>query len=200
MNKFFTLLFLFGVLTFSFGGCYTILVHPDTGEGYTSRDYQDACVDCHTDYNEYPYGYFYGDHYPDYWWSAPRFGHYYAYPWWWDYYWSPSEGYYGEDDNGGDNGNFVPRTSTGQKAVRRGSGSMRPPYVQDPDMPATIPNITRGGSSGGTRGSTTKESTGNTGSGSNDNAGSNNNQDNSSNNQATQEKDTKKTRRGGGRK
>jgi len=191
MNKFFTLLFLLGVLTFSFGGCYTILIHPDSGEGYTSRDYQDACVDCHTDYNDYPYGYFYGDHYPDYWWSTPRFGHYYAYPWWWDYYWSPSEGYYGED--GGNNDTFVPRSSTGEKATRRNSGSMRPPYVQDQDMP-TIPNITRGGSSGGSRGTTTKETTGNA------ESGSDSNQDNSSGKQTTKEDNTKKTRRGGGRK
>jgi len=191
MQKFYTLLFLFTVLTFSFGGCYTVLIHPETEEGYTSRDYQEACIDCHSDYNEYPYGYFYGVHYPDHWWSTPRFGHYYAYPWWWDYYWSPSGGYQGDY---GDGDNFVPRTSSGEKATRRGSGSMRPPYTQDPSN--TIPNITRGGSSGGTRGTSSKGTTGNTGSGSNDSGETGD----SENSQDSKEADTKKTRRGGGRK
>jgi len=65
-------------------GCYTIVKHP-AGDG----DYQAAqtsdCVRCHSDYHEYPYGYYYGP-YPSYWWEYSRYGYYYAYPWWWSYY------------------------------------------------------------------------------------------------------------------
>jgi hypothetical protein len=100
-------------------GCYTVLQHPGVEETYSGEDYQADCLGCHPDYHEYPYGYFYGT-YPDYWWSSPRWGHYYAYPWWWDYYWYPRREYHDDSDE------FVPRSTRGKKAVRR--ESLRPPY------------------------------------------------------------------------
>lgn len=201
MQKVFTLLLTLFTVSLFFGGCYTVLIHPETEEGYTSRDYQDACVDCHSDYNEYPYGYFYGEYYPDYWWSTPRYGHYYAYPWWWDYYWSPSEGYYAEDDN--DSDDFVPRTSSGAKVSRRG-GSLIPPYVNSSGYNGnSVPNITRGadGMSRGTTGTSSKEIDNN---GTDNDSGSSTEAKDTRQNQSgakQQETETKakKGRRGGGR-
>ncbi len=194
MNKYFTLLFFLLILAMTFSGCYTVLMHPQTEEGYAQEDYQDACIDCHTDYNDYPYGYFYGDHYSDYWWSTPRYGYYYAYPWWWDYYWSPSEG---RQVNSQNEDVFVPRSSTGEKATRR--GSIRPPYVEPLSNPGTT-TITRGGGSGG-RGGSVKEGNTQTGKDStnNNNNGNNNNNQDQQQKQQTQPDNTKKTRRGGGR-
>ncbi len=83
MSKLITLALAIIILT---SGCYTILQHPDSEAHYVAEDYQADCLGCHTEYHEYPYGYFYGN-YPDYWWSNPRWGQYYAYPWWWDNYW-----------------------------------------------------------------------------------------------------------------
>jgi hypothetical protein len=119
MKLLFTLLIPISIALFTIAGCYTILKHPAVQEDYTAQDYQHDCVSCHSDYREYPYGYFYGD-YPDYWWSTPRWGHYYAYPWWWDHYWY--------DNNGaGDNDNeTTDRSQEGEKAVRR--DDLRPPY------------------------------------------------------------------------
>ena len=142
MHKLITLLISLAVLTLTFGGCYTILMHPKSEEGYTEQDYKDACLDCHPDYHEYPYGYFYGT-YPDYWWSSPRYGQYYAYPWWWDYYWDPVDGHAEHGDE------FVPRTSDGKKAVRR--DALRPPYSSPGTTIITRGNSTTStGSSGGT--------------------------------------------------
>ena len=136
MHKLIILLITLIFLVLLLSGCYTILKHPGAEENYTAQDYQADCLGCHTDYHEYPYGYFYG-YYPNYWWSSPRWGHYYAYPWWWDHYWyDGSNEYYHEDDN-----DLTPRSTHGEKAVRR--DALRPPYSQG----ATI--IGRSGSSGG---------------------------------------------------
>lgn len=78
-------------------GCYTIIKHPTmttiqgddaegTTESYTHVEADRDCMRCHTDYGTYPYGYYYG-YYPDYYWSNPKWGSYYAYPWWWEEYW-----------------------------------------------------------------------------------------------------------------
>ena len=116
------------LLTFLLVGCYTILKHPITADegpdrsAYHQEYYRQQCIDCHADYAEYPYGFFYGD-YPDYYFQYPRFGYYYAYPWWWDHYW-----YDGNGNQAGavdENGNPV---EPSQKASRR--GSLAPPYVQ----------------------------------------------------------------------
>lgn len=78
-------------------GCYTIIKHPtmtathsednsDSTESYTHVDADRDCMRCHTDYGSYPYGYYYG-YYPDYYWTNPKWGSYYEYPWWWEDYW-----------------------------------------------------------------------------------------------------------------
>ncbi|MCP4632837.1 MAG: hypothetical protein GY855_07905 [candidate division Zixibacteria bacterium] len=104
-------------------GCYTILQHPDSEINYTAEDYQTDCLECHAEYHEYPYGYFYGQ-YPDYWWSSPRWGRYYAYPWWWDNYWY--EGNYQHSEYEVDD-EPSPRSTRGKKVERR--SSLRPPYT-----------------------------------------------------------------------
>ncbi len=106
------------IVLLTLGGCYTILSHPGSEESNAKIEQSADCLSCHTEYHEYPYGYYYG-YYPEYWWSSPRWGHYYAYPWWWDYYWP---------ENTGDNNDeqLAPRSSRGEKAVRR--ESLRPPY------------------------------------------------------------------------
>jgi hypothetical protein len=142
MRRTITLLIPLSVVVFAFIGCYTVLKHPTTDESYTAHDYQNNCLSCHTDYHEYPYGYFYG-HYPDYWWSTPRWGRYYAYPWWWDYYWYDGDRKYRDDDD------LSPRPSEGEKAVRR--DALRPPYTSPtsviPSFQGTNPPAS-GGSSG----------------------------------------------------
>ena len=110
-------------------GCYTIIKHPSlleadqtqTGDGEYDHSQSDRnCVSCHQDYHQYPYGYYYS-YYPDFYWSYPRFGEYYAYPWWWNYYY---EGGYG---NGGQ-GNGGVATQGTKPPMRRG---MEPPYARD---------------------------------------------------------------------
>ena len=129
-------------------GCYTILQHPASEINYTSEDYQTDCLKCHSDYNEYPYGYFYGQ-YPDYWWSSPRWGRYYAYPWWWDNYWY--KGNYKHTQEYGDD-DLSPRSTRGKKVERR--DTLRPPYT------VGTSTLSRSGGSNnvGTSGSTSKPS------------------------------------------
>ncbi len=128
MRRFFTLLIPLMIILLTGAGCYTILKHPATEEGYTGHDYQQDCVKCHPDYHDYPYGYFYRNDYPNYWWSTPRWGHYYAYPWWWDYYW-----YDGSNDNNYGDENAPLPASQGTKEVRR--DALRPPYTNSPTSP-----------------------------------------------------------------
>lgn len=121
------------LLAFLLVGCYTILKHPITSEEGASNSahhqeyYRDRCLECHTDYGSYPYGFFYGE-YPDYYFEYPRLGYYYAYPWWWDHYW------YDDDVRRVDeNGNPI---EPGERAGRR--GSLAPPYVGGaPAVPST---------------------------------------------------------------
>jgi len=84
-------------------GCYTVLTHPgvegEEEEHYSGTYYRQNCTDCHTDYHQYPFGYYYG-YSPDYYWENQRWGHYYNYPWWWEWYWWD----YWDDDR-----EFVPR-------------------------------------------------------------------------------------------
>lgn len=119
-------------VAFALFGCYTILKHPVTdGEGpqrteaHPQEYYRQNCLDCHADYEEYPYGYFYGV-YPDYYWEYPRWGYYYAYPWWWDHHW------YDDAPVPEDEG-----LVEGTKAERR--GGIVPPYVQG------VPAVNTGG-------------------------------------------------------
>lgn len=122
-------------LSFAVVGCYTILKHPVTSQegpqdqssdSHPQEYYRQNCIECHADYAEFPYGYFYGD-YPDYYFEYPRWGYYYAYPWWWDRHW------YGDT---GDEEVVV----EGAKAQRR--GGLIPPYVTG------APAINTGGVSG----------------------------------------------------
>jgi len=124
-------------LSFVIVGCYTILKHPVTAEegpqgqyseSHPQEYYRQNCIECHADYSEYPYGYFYGD-YPDYYFEYPRWGYYYAYPWWWDQHWYDE----GSDEEGGE-------VVEGAKAQRR--GGLIPPYVTG------APAIITGGSYG----------------------------------------------------
>jgi len=114
------------VFLFGFGGCYTILKHPaggDSAHEYSQEYYRENCLDCHPDYHEYPYGYFYGS-YPEYYFDYPRWGRYYAYPWWWEHYW-----YDGDADND-EYGSGAVADDAHDKADRTRSrtSSMIPPY------------------------------------------------------------------------
>ena len=111
-------------------GCYTVLTHTRVqGEGeeggYTGQYYREHCTDCHQDYHNFPYGFYYG-YYPNYYFNYPRWGHYYAYPWWWDRYW-------GEDYNNDNGGTSEPESA--EKAERR--RGLEPPYVRPETNPAT---------------------------------------------------------------
>lgn len=145
MRRLIIWLFALGTILIVSMGCYTVLNHPGAGseEGVAAHNYQQDCLDCHSDYHEYPYGYFYSD-YPDYWWDSPRYGKYYAYPWWWDYYWSTEKSSARVvSDDSEDTPSVRPE---GKKVSRR--DNLRPPYSSG------IPSIGRdnfgsGGSSGG---------------------------------------------------
>ena len=120
-----------GIITLIVGlsmvGCYTIIKHPVVEEEeYSAAYYHRHCVDCHEDYVEYPYGYYYG-YYPDYYWDYPRWGKYYAYPWWWDWHWWPQDEYAPEEE---------------EKAERRRrEDTLMPPYTPAPQInaPAIVP-------------------------------------------------------------
>ena len=89
-----------GILLLAMGifswGCYTILTHPTVAEeegkatSHQGEYYREHCTDCHAEYHNYPYGFYY-NYYPDYYWNSPRWGYYYIYPWWWDRYWWDNE-------------------------------------------------------------------------------------------------------------
>ena len=135
MNK---RLFLVILLIFIAGiflmGCYTMLAHPGVeGEeeaAYSGTYYREHCTDCHTDYHNYPYGYYYGFS-PDYYWNYPRWGHYYNYPWWWDWY-------------GGDYSGVEEVPNNIEKGERR--RGLAPPYSGESTTP--VPIITVPGSKG----------------------------------------------------
>ena len=172
-------------IAFLTSGCYTILQHPASEVNYEAEDYQADCLGCHTDYHEYPYGYFYGQ-YPDYWWSTPRWGRYYAYPWWWDNYWY-DDSYRHTRDYSDDE--LSPRSTRGEKVKRR--DVLRPPYS------VGTTNLSRSGGSGniGTSGTTGKPS--------DQNEQPVDNPDNTKtkekNDKKEKEENKKTTRRGGGR-
>ncbi len=105
-------------------GCYTVLMHPTDDEGYRASQVSD-CTRCHPDYGEYPYGHYYSP-YPDYWWAYPRYGEYFANPWWWSYYEYPSTG----NDGGG--------ASAGDEAHGRTKFDRREAYYP-PAPPYVIP-------------------------------------------------------------
>jgi hypothetical protein len=179
MKKWFVLMIMMVTVTMVSIGCYTVITHPGTEENYTAHDYQQDCLSCHPDYHEYPYGYFYGD-YPDYWWSTPRWGRYYAYPWWWDYSW-----YDGVAHDIDDNGQTSPRTGEAKKAERR--SSLRPPYSSGNS------NISRQGPSGGNTGTVTNSQS--------DSQGSSSDGNTTEVKEKKEKKEQKKTpRRGSGRK
>ena len=118
-------------LTFLVVGCYTILKHPITADGEDAEQashqeyYRGRCLDCHQDYATYPYGFFYGE-YPDYYFEYPRWGQYYAYPWWWDRLW------YENSDDGTSSGAAYPDSAGSLQDSRKASrrGGMVPPYVE----------------------------------------------------------------------
>lgn len=167
-------------------GCYTILKHPAAEENYTSHDYQADCVSCHADYNEYPYGYFYGQ-YPDYWWTTPRWGRYYAYPWWWDNYWYDASYDHSREQQ---NNNLSVRSAHGEKAVRR--DVLRPPYIIGAPTLGRSTGLTGSSTDGGSTGS--KTTTGQ------DTSGDKNQTNPSTDKKKEDDKENKKApRRGGGR-
>ncbi len=110
-------------------GCYTVLTHPtvegEEEEHYSGTYYRQNCTDCHVDYHQYPYGYYYG-YSPDYYWENQRWGHYYNYPWWWEWYWWD----YWDDDR-----EFVPRDI--EKGERRRS-QLAPPYSGGTGMQPSV--------------------------------------------------------------
>lgn len=123
-------------------GCYTILSHPGEENGYMEYGETRYCFESHPNYHEsFGYSHYY---YPDYWDLYPRWGRYYAVPWWWDYY-PLDDGYYYD----GSVGQYSPRSSRGEKAVR--------PKSRWQDLGTGVPRITRG-SSGTTSSSSSSES------------------------------------------
>lgn len=136
MKKKLVLLIIFLVILSVMGvGCYTILTHPrvegEEGEviEHSGLYYREHCTDCHGDYHNYPYGFYYG-YYPDYYWSYPSWGHYYAYPWWWDRYWWNYDDYYYDE------GETEPESA--EKADKR--RGLTPPYVR-PEGTSTTPYV-----------------------------------------------------------
>ena len=70
-------------------GCYTVFRHPKIEQQQWGKgELRAACIDCHPDYNVYPYDpydYYFG---ANYFWDHPQYGYYYGYPCWWEeYYW-----------------------------------------------------------------------------------------------------------------
>lgn len=100
-------------------GCYTVLRHSEDEDGFS--DYDDS-------YDEtYGYSHYY---YPSYWTLTPRWGRYYAVPWWTDY------GYYHGSETIYYDGDGSPRSSGGQKA--------QPKSRFQETQHAGAPSITRG--------------------------------------------------------
>jgi hypothetical protein len=136
-------------------GCYTIIKHPqiqstqtavDTDQ-YTHTSNDRDCMRCHQDFGQYPYGYYYSDYYPSYYWDYPRWGSYYAYPWWWDHFW-----YNGGSQQAGN-------TNADNRPDRRRQG-LAPPYSQGGNLnfPAPLPPppmFTPGGTGTGSNGTAT---------------------------------------------
>jgi len=125
-------------------GCYTMLKPPDEAAEY-SYDEEGNCIDCPDYYHEdYGYSYYYV---PNYWVTHPRWGHYYATPWWYDYnVYDDGDRYYESI--------VSPRSSQPGKAVRPGGR-----WQEAQPSGTTPPRITRGafgtaatGTSGGTAG------------------------------------------------
>ncbi len=129
MKKYSVLIIIMLLALMSGSGCYTVLQH--TNDEQAAKDYGD-------NYNEdYGYSQYY---YPSYWTLSPRWGRYYAVPWWWDY------GYYHDNEpifNSGDEES--PRSSGGEKAV--------PESRFRDTTPNGVPVISRGTSSSGSSGS-----------------------------------------------
>ena len=133
MKKYGVLLIIMIFTLMTGSGCYTVLQHSNDEQG--SADYGD-------NYNEdYGYSQYY---YPSYWTLSPRWGHYYAVPWWWDYgFYHGSKDIYYDDDGS-------PRSSGGEKALPES----RFQEVQPPGAPA----ITRGPSASGSSGASSSSS------------------------------------------
>jgi uncharacterized protein YceK len=125
MKKYSVLIIIILLALMSGSGCYTVLRHAGDEQG--SVDYGD-------NYSEdYGYSQYY---YPSYWTLTPRWGRYYAVPWWWDYgYYHDNEPIYYEDDGS-------PRSSGGEKAT--------PGSRFHEVTPGGAPAIIRGPSSSGT--------------------------------------------------
>jgi hypothetical protein len=137
-------------------GCYTIIRHPsvaddrdqaessDSSPSYSHGEADHDCMRCHQDFATYPYGYYYS-YYPDYYWTNPRWGDYYAYPWWWEDYW------YG--NSGGSDAPADTINTTDKPDRRRG---IAPPYTRGADPRIDPPPFNSGntppvvGGSGGT--------------------------------------------------
>lgn len=104
-------------------GCYTVL--RNSNDEQPISDYGD-------NYNEdYGYSQYY---YPSYWTLSPRWGRYYAVPWWWDYdYYQDTRPIYYEDDGS-------TRSSGGEKATPA-------TRYQEPYTTGT-PGVSRGGTYG----------------------------------------------------
>ena len=111
------LLFVLMIIT----GCYTIISHPGEEGDFVDRSGR------YDNYSEY-YGYTHY-YYPDYWSHHPRWGHFWATPWWWDYYDYYDAGYYDETGS--------PRPPQGERAVPS-------PGRWDDDATVNNPNIIRG--------------------------------------------------------
>jgi hypothetical protein len=123
-------------------GCYTIIKHPSVMESEADRSgvHEGAskdCVSCHADYHQYPYGYYYS-YYPDYYWNYPRWGTYYAYPWWWDNYWYNGQAAGGANYGDAGSGGATSPHSGSKPPARRG---MLPPYVGGYDTLISSPPI-----------------------------------------------------------
>jgi hypothetical protein len=122
-------------------GCYTVLMHPSEEGGYHAQQTSD-CTSCHTDYNDYPYGYYYSP-YPSYWWDHSDYAYYYAYPWWWSYYDYPyADGNYEYGQNSGHGTKFDRREGPREPAPPPYSDDSRDKWNDDYQTPVVYPTPT----------------------------------------------------------
>jgi hypothetical protein len=100
-------------------GCYTVISHPGEEDGFVDRsgDYDNYSED-------YGYTHFY---YPGYWTVHPRWGRFYATPWWWDYYDYYETEYYNDDADS-------PRPAQGERAVSSSGRWEEAATVKNPDI------------------------------------------------------------------
>jgi len=99
-RKYYILLGMLIAVAITVQGCFTMIKHPkiDYTE-HSTEYYSNQCLGCHSDLEEYPYGFEHNSN-PEFWSEYQNWGKYYTYPWWWEsYWWDIDFGYYESGDN-----------------------------------------------------------------------------------------------------